>query len=364
MMIRRMAVLSNLPLWLLLACLMIPLCGCADERPPASINHAHLADYRLVPPDLFWTLSDGARMPVRDWLPRDRPARAVALALHGMNDSRDGWEISGPALAAAGIAVYAPDQRGFGQAPDRGFWPGADRLISDAAEMTRLAARTHPGAPVFVMGESMGGAVAMGLAARPDHPPVAGFVLLAPAVWSRAEISPLLTAALWTTATFAPNWKLTGRTLPIHILASDNIAALYRLSYDPLTLKATRASSLRGLVDLMTRAAAAAPHMSGRILIAYGANDQLVPPRAMASVWERLPAGARRAFYDHGYHLLMRDVDRERVIGDVVSWMTDADARLPSGAGVAAAAWMAAGSWQTHVPLLLPANLDDLAGGG
>ena len=113
----------------------------------------------------------------------------------------------------------------------------------------------------------------------------------------------------------------------------------------------------------MTRAAAAAPHMRGRVLIASGANDQLVPARAAAAVWERLPSGARRAYYAHGYHLLARDLDRAQVIGDVVSWMTAPESLLPSGAGAAAAAWLAGRPWQTHVPLLLPANLDDLAGG-
>ena len=381
-MIRRMAVLSNLRrsllpslgLGLALAlALSLALPGCAGfhapgfnapgfSAPERAAARSHLADRRLVPPDLVWTLHDGARMPVRVWLPRSGAVRAVILALHGMNDSRDAWELSGPALAEHGIAVYAPDQRGFGAAPGRGVWPGAGRLVDDAAEMTRLAGGTHPGATLFVMGESMGGAVAMCLAARPDHPAIAGTVLLAPAVWSSTQIGPLLTASLWTAATIAPNWKLTGRNLPIQVQPSDNIAALYRLSYDPLTLTATRASALRGLVALMTRAAIAAAHVHGRVLVAYGAHDQLVPPQATAASWERLPAGVRRGYYARGYHLLMRDRDRDQVIGDVASWILTPDRALPSGSEVAASAWFAGRPWQTQVPLLLPAGLDDLAG--
>ena len=40
---------------------------------------------------------------------------AVVLALHGMNDSRDAWEYPAPDFAAHGVAVFAPDQRGFGE---------------------------------------------------------------------------------------------------------------------------------------------------------------------------------------------------------------------------------------------------------
>lgn len=370
--------LSNLPLrpylpGLLIWLLMLGLSGCAGSSGlphPAgdaardAARDAHVADRRLVPPDRVWMLSDGARIPVRTWLPAGRPTRAVVLALHGINDSRDGWEIPGPVLAADGIAVYAPDQRGFGAAPGRGHWPGTDRLVDDAAEMLRQVDAEHAGTPVYVMGESMGGAVAMCLAARPERPPAAGFVLLSPAVWSRGEMGPLMTASLWAASTFLPNWRLTGRELPLHVRASDNIAALYRLSYDPLTLKDTGTPSLRGLVELMTRAAAAGRHMRGPVLVAYGAHDQLVPQAAMAASWRLLPDSARRAFYPMGYHLLMRDKGREAVIGDVAGWIRDPGRPLPSGADVAASAWEAGGSWETRVPLLLPAGLDGLAGGG
>ena len=68
--------------------------------------------------------ADGARLPMRVFPPEGAP-RAVILALHGFNDSRDAWELPAPALAALGIALYAPDQRGFGATEARGLWPGA-----------------------------------------------------------------------------------------------------------------------------------------------------------------------------------------------------------------------------------------------
>src|ERR1700722_637857 len=39
-----------------------------------------------------FVMSDGARLPLRIWRPKERP-RTVVLALHGSNDSRDAWEI-------------------------------------------------------------------------------------------------------------------------------------------------------------------------------------------------------------------------------------------------------------------------------
>ena len=76
------------------------------------------------PVDGVFVMPDGARLPYRAWLPDGEPS-AVVLALHGMNDSRDAWEIPAPDFAAAGVAVFSPDQRGFGDAPDRGHFAGA-----------------------------------------------------------------------------------------------------------------------------------------------------------------------------------------------------------------------------------------------
>ena len=96
---------------------------------------------------------------------------------------------------------------------------------------------------------------------------------------------------------------------------------------------------LKGLVDLMDSAQQAAPQVHGRSFVAYGGHDELVPASAMGVAWAHLPADTRRAVYPNGYHLLMRDLDRQAVIGDVIAWIRHPDGALPSGADIAAAAW-------------------------
>ena len=64
-----------------------------------------------------------------------------------------------PLIASAGIAVFAPDQRGFGNTSVRGFWPGTPALISDARTMAWLLHQRYPQAKLILMGESMGAAV-------------------------------------------------------------------------------------------------------------------------------------------------------------------------------------------------------------
>ena len=288
----------------------------------------------IMPPNLAadaFLMPDGARLPYRAWLPAGKP-EAVVLALHGFNDSRDAFEIPGPEFAAAGMAVYAPDQRGFGEAPGRGLWAGGEAMVDDAAAMATLLRRRHQGAKLVLMGESMGGAILMRLAARGDGPDDAAYVLLAPAVWGRARMNAFLRSALWLTATFTPGMNLTRPPPTIKIYASDNNDALIRLSRDPLTLRSTRADTLRGLVDLMDSALAAAPDIRTRALFLYGANDQLVPKAATLATWRALATPpAQCAYYPSGWHLLLRDLGRAAPIGDVIAWINNGASSLPSG---------------------------------
>jgi acylglycerol lipase len=289
-----------------------------------------------------FVMADGVRLPYRAWLPGPGQPQpwAVVLALHGMNDSRDAWEIPAPDFTHAGIALFAPDQRGFGDTADRGYWPGGDALAADAGQMARLLRARFPRAKLILMGESMGAAVLMRLATGPDAPAVDGYILIAPAVWGRSAMNPALRGALWLAFHTVPGLELTGRG--VSATASDNIAALRRLSSDPLTLKATRVDSLRGLVDLMDEAQQAASSFDAPALVLYGGKDELIPPKATRLIWDRMPAEVRRGFYPGGYHLLLRDLGRSEQLRDVIAWIEAPSAPLPSGADTRAAAWLAA----------------------
>ena len=194
-------------------------------------------------------MPDGTELPYREWLPAGTPD-TIVLALHGMNDSRDAWEYPGPDFASAGMALFAPDLRGFGATRSRGLWPGTDGFTSDIRVMVRLLRHRYPHTRLILMAESMGAAALMVLATQPHPPPVDGYVLIAPAVWGRAEMNVLMRAALWLADHTVPGLTVTGRGI-VKVTASDNRQALIRLSHDPLTIHETRIDAIAGLVDLM-----------------------------------------------------------------------------------------------------------------
>src|SRR5690606_24043327 len=114
--------------------------------------------------------------------------------------------------------------------------------------------------PIWVLGESMGGAVALVAAARAGEAlPVAGLILSAPAVWGGELMGPFYRLTLASAVALAPELILTGRGLDI--LASDNIPMLRELALDPLYLAGARVDAIDGIVRLMDEADRAGPHV-------------------------------------------------------------------------------------------------------
>lgn len=325
----------------LLAALAVAALGaaCAPERQPAGprTEAPRLADGALV-------AGDGARLPLRAWRPEE-PPHAVVLGVHGLNDYGNAFAIPAAAWTQAGVAVYAYDQRGFGGAGVPGVWAGATTLIDDLEDAAAALRRRHPALPIHVVGVSMGGAVTAAALAEGKLRDVAGAVLVAPAVWARETMPLPHRIGLWLAARLAPSLRLSGRGLGI--VPSDNVEMLRALGRDPLVLRETRADTLAGLADLMDRAwagLAALPPGAAPVLLLYGAKDELIPRgpteravcRMGAATGAASGAGARAALYRDGYHMLLRDLGAATVHADVLSWIDDAAAPLPSGAGAEA----------------------------
>jgi alpha-beta hydrolase superfamily lysophospholipase len=315
-------------------CLALLAAGCAPQlAPPGPGAKTGLTAPRLTPDHLI--ASDGLALPLRAWLPEDAAApRAVILALHGFNFYSEIFEEPAAYWAAHGIATYAYDQRGFGAAPHPGRWAGTPAMISDVTAAARGLRARYPGVPLFLLGDSMGGAVILAALGAAEPPPHDGVILVAPAVWARSTLPLPHRLGLWIGAHTVPWLKLTGGGLGIQ--ASDNIEMLRELGRDPLVIKETRIDAIHGLVDLMDAALAAAPRIETRVLLLYGAMDEVVPEGPSLQLWRDLPEAARdrqrRALYENGWHMLLRDLEAEVVLDDIAQWIADPNSPLPSGA--------------------------------
>jgi alpha-beta hydrolase superfamily lysophospholipase len=310
------------------------LSGCGPKTIPLGVT--------LKEPELTETsfiTDDGLTLPVRRWLPQG-DVKGVVLALHGFNDYAKAFEKipadapgTGAFLASQGFVVYAYDQRGFGASPHAGLWPGEQALIDDFNDFVAVLRRKYPGQRIFALGESMGGAVIMSAIAqtKPSQAAVDGVVLAAPAVWARTTMPFYYRIPLWLGAHIIPGFKPSAKGLGYQ--ASDNIDLLRDNARDPLFIKETRVDAVYGMTSLMDMALASPPRISVPTLYLYGAKDQIIPRKpTLTAVQSFDGASLRIAFYPQGWHIVLRDKGAEVVLNDVVAFMNDPTAPLPSGA--------------------------------
>ncbi len=101
--------------------------------------------------------------PCLAWVDRTKPISAVLVCVHGLGLHNGTYEAFGKRMSELGYATYAIDVRGFGA------WmqaKGRERIdfehcINDVRTTLKVVRRAHPNCPVFLLGESMGGAIAL-----------------------------------------------------------------------------------------------------------------------------------------------------------------------------------------------------------
>jgi hypothetical protein len=100
------------------------------------------------------------------WLPADDPGAPVLLYLHGAR-----WNVAGSSgrmrrMQSLGFSVLAIDYRGFGKSTPG--LPSENTAYEDARAAWAWLAMQHPGRPRYIFGHSLGGAIAIDLAAKVD----------------------------------------------------------------------------------------------------------------------------------------------------------------------------------------------------
>jgi acylglycerol lipase len=255
---------------------------------------------------------------LRAWDTPGEP-KAVILALHSFGDYSTAFDLAAPDLAAAGYQVYSFDQAGFGtRMLADGRWAGETRLVAEAAGAARRLAERHPGTPLFLLGESLGGAVAMLVASRHPEIPLNGLILAAPAVREGVRLRYGWNVLIASAATLAPGYALDVARSP-HDPDLQPAAARRRAS-DPLVMHQVRMDAYWGLIQLADSASDEAGLIRVPTLLLYGDLDTSVPAVGIQRLRERLgPRGDYQTF-PQGPHLLLQGRHWPRVTAAIKRW--------------------------------------------
>ena len=247
--------------------------------------------------------------------------RAVILALHGFGDAGDlTFDGAARAWAARGIAVYAPDQRGFGANASRKRWPGTDALVADAVAARRRGPRA--GTPAC---RSSSSATRWAAASRSPRPPPAceadALVLAGPAIAGGDALNPLMRTGAWTIAAAAARAALDRREASSPSAPPTTPRRSPASSPTPATSATPPAASSTASSGSWTAPPPPRPSVTHPDPGADRRPRRGAPPRRdRAGSPTASPASSRIVVYPDGWHWLFRDRQAPRVWDDVADF--------------------------------------------
>lgn len=113
--------------------------------------------------------------------------KAIAIAIHGFGLHKGSYEAFSQEMKKRNITTYAMDVRGFGDwqryCPYRAL--NFKNAINDIDQLVNTIKTSYPGAKIYIIGESMGGAIALAYASKHEGE-VDGVIASVPA-YARAQ---------------------------------------------------------------------------------------------------------------------------------------------------------------------------------
>ena len=248
--------------------------------------------------------------------PIDLPAAGATavLLIHGAGDTPQVLEALALHLHRQGFSARAPLLPGHGRDLSAMAATSADQWYADMVRELRELRHSHK--HVTVVGLSMGGALAVRLAA--EHP-VDSLVLLAPYIDMPPVLRTMATTSAWW-GWLLPYFSTMGRRS-----IRDPEAQSRALGHGLLT-----PAALRALYDTMSAGADALPRVTAPTLVVQSRQDNRIPVESAERGFARLGATEKKLEWTNGAgHVISVDYGYQHVFDLTTEWL---QTHVPTGA--------------------------------
>lgn len=258
---------------------------------------------------------------------KPKPRGAVVIA-HGLGEHSGRYRHVAEPLVNLGFAVYLMDHRGHGRsAGPRAFVDRFDNAVADIDQVVDLAASEQRNKPLFLLGHSMGGGMALSYAIK-HQDKLTGLILSGPAV-ALDGAPPMIKPIARFLSRFMPRLGL----FPIDpSVVSRDPASAADYAEDPLNCHGkVPARTLGELVNFVDALPAQLPTLTLPLLVMHGGDDKLAGVAGSQMVIQHVSSADKTLkVYDGLYHEIFNEFpdDRERVLADLCEWL-DAHAAVP-----------------------------------
>lgn len=265
--------------------------------------------------------------PCRTWVQAgDQQPIACLLCIHGLGLQSNSYEYFGNEQSKRGLAVYAIDVRGFGA------WMNSkgktkmnfDECLADIKQSLESIRAANPGKPVYLLGESMGGAIALRAASLyPDL--VDGLISSVPAGerFNQGKTSAKVFLNLLT------GLNISNIGQDIVNQATVNQKLKLQWEGDPLSRLNLTPQELIQFQDFMNSNHEAAKKLGSMpVLFVQGNGDQLVKPEGTWELFNSVASKDKSFFAVPGEHLIFEEAQtqdagpRDQNFRVIQSWLT------------------------------------------
>jgi len=246
--------------------------------------------------------------------------RATVVVVHGLCEHGGRYVELADQLCRAGYAVFLPDLRGHGRSPGpRALVLALDEYLDDLQEFLAAVRRQEPAGPLFLLGHSMGGAIAARLV-QTRTVALDGLILSAPAARVADTVFPWLRRIAGFISRFFPRLRVV-RIGSRGLSRDPAVAEDFRR--DPLVFHDR--FPVRTGTEIL-RAAAAVREEAARIrvplMVLHGTGDFVTDPEGSRMLWaQAATADKTLKLYAGLYHDLVHEPERAAVVADVLDWL-------------------------------------------
>ncbi|KAL8224358.1 hypothetical protein R6Q57_019833 [Mikania cordata] len=277
--------------------------------------------------------SKGQEIFCKSWLPKPGVRiKAAVCFVHGYGDTCTFFfEGIAKRIAASGYGVYAIDHPGFGLSEGlHGYVPNFNDIVDNVIEQyTKIKGRPEVrGMPRFLLGQSMGGAVALKVHLK-ERREWDGIALVAPMCKISEEMSPpkQLQKALIFLSRVMPKAKLVpAKDLAELAFRDPQKRKLASADYNVISYSdQTRLKTAVELLNATNELESQVEKVSSPLLILHGAADKVTDPNISKFLYQKAASKDKTLkLYDGSYHSILEGESDERileVLDDIIEWL-------------------------------------------
>jgi acylglycerol lipase len=265
-----------------------------------------------------FTGADGGRRAWRAW--EAAAPQAVLLVVHGLSEHSGRYDEFARRCAAAGISTFALDLAGHGLSDGRrGHVSRLHVHLRDVDALRGVAVAAVPDRPFFVLGQSMGGLLALRFV-QEYGAGIRGAILCSPWLGTVAAVPrwKLLLAPLM--SRLIPAAPFSHGLDPAHLSRDPDAVAAYR--NDPLVQGKITPRAFTEVRDAVARVEANHADFRIPLLFLMGDADHIVDTERTRRLAQDIPGDdVTTVIRPGGYHELLHEPDRNETADIIIDWI-------------------------------------------